>query len=570
MKVVLSRKGMDSRAGGIPSPILPDGTLLSLPIPNEKSGVPYGDLVYKGRTYQQIIQQIHPTFDFQKHPFCHLDPDIYGVLKNTHAGWKPAFGQYEIPAKHLDGQGVDVGDVFLFYGMFRQTEKLPDGTLHFVKGAPIQHIIYCLQYTESHAMELPLEEVKYRIASRDKSVIYDLQNGKCVVVNEKGWRIVDNIYPMFLKGADEIEQVMPIHGSGKKGFDRIDRYLNLSPEEKFLLKVYLVTCFNPDITFPSVSINGTNGSGKSTLSRIIKKIIDPSSNELETLPDTIDDLRVRLNQDYYLAFDNLSSISKKQSDFLCAAITGVTSSNRMKYTDNTINSVYIKRGMCLNGISPFVQKADLAERVLFFTAKLIKDTSRISDMTFWKDFSADLPYILGGIFDLYSKAMKILPTVKLQKLQRLADFHLFGYAVAEAMKTGLGKKFNEVLEDNKTRQMEITCQNAMIISLVEDFLKNEEDEGYWKGTMSLLYKSLKDFMSQQNMTEEIYNPRTYPKEANHLSRALHQYEAAFASKGIHFQSKKNSKGNMEIEITTDWLKDDIGTIKRVPIITSKT
>lgn len=363
---------------------------------------------------------------------------------------------------------------------------------------------------------------------------------------------------------------MPIHGSGKKGFDRIDRYLNLSPEEKFLLKVYLVTCFNPDITFPSVSINGTNGSGKSTLSRIIKKIIDPSSNELETLPDTIDDLRVRLNQDYYLAFDNLSSISKKQSDFLCAAITGVTSSNRMKYTDNTINSVYIKRGMCLNGISPFVQKADLAERVLFFTAKLIKDTSRISDMTFWKDFSADLPYILGGIFDLYSKAMKILPTVKLQKLQRLADFHLFGYAVAEAMKTGLGKKFNEVLEDNKTRQMEITCQNAMIISLVEDFLKNEEDEGYWKGTMSLLYKSLKDFMSQQNMTEEIYNPRTYPKEANHLSRALHQYEAAFASKGIHFQSKKNSKGNMEIEITTDWLKDDIGTIKRVPIITSKT
>ncbi len=124
MKVVLSRKGMDSRAGGIPSPILPDGTLLSLPIPNEKSGVPYGDLVYKGRTYQQIIQQIHPTFDFQKHPFCHLDPDIYGVLKNKHAGWKPAFGQYEIPAKHLDGQGVDVGDVFLFYGMFRQTERL--------------------------------------------------------------------------------------------------------------------------------------------------------------------------------------------------------------------------------------------------------------------------------------------------------------------------------------------------------------------------------------------------------------------------------------------------------------
>lgn len=108
----------------------------------KKIKIENGDLVYKGRTYQQIIQQIHPTFDFQKHPFCHLDPDVYGVLKNKHAGWKPAFGQYEIPAKHLDGQGVDVGDVFLFYGMFRKTEALPNGTLHFVKGAPIQHIIY--------------------------------------------------------------------------------------------------------------------------------------------------------------------------------------------------------------------------------------------------------------------------------------------------------------------------------------------------------------------------------------------------------------------------------------------
>ncbi len=38
MKVILSRKGMDSTSGGIASPILPDGTLLSLPIP-DKMGV---------------------------------------------------------------------------------------------------------------------------------------------------------------------------------------------------------------------------------------------------------------------------------------------------------------------------------------------------------------------------------------------------------------------------------------------------------------------------------------------------------------------------------------------------
>ena len=34
MKVILSRKGFDSSNGGCPSPIMPDGTLLSMPIPS--------------------------------------------------------------------------------------------------------------------------------------------------------------------------------------------------------------------------------------------------------------------------------------------------------------------------------------------------------------------------------------------------------------------------------------------------------------------------------------------------------------------------------------------------------
>lgn len=142
MKVILSRKGMDSRAGGIPSPILPDGTLLSLPIPDGTSGKPYGELSYKGQSYQEIIRQLHPSFDFVKNQTCHLDPDIYDGLGGRPAEWKPAFGQCEASARHLDNMGVDVGDVFLFYGMFKQAERQPDGTLGFVRGAPIQHIIY--------------------------------------------------------------------------------------------------------------------------------------------------------------------------------------------------------------------------------------------------------------------------------------------------------------------------------------------------------------------------------------------------------------------------------------------
>ena len=139
--------------------------------------------------------------------------------------------------------------------------------------------------------------------------------------------------------------------------------------------------------------------------------------------------------------------------------------------------------MCLNGISNFVFRADLAERILFFTTKLIRESNRLGDNEIWDSFNEDLPYILGGIFDLLSSALKMLPTVKVDKPVRLADFHRFGYAVAEAM-GNRGKEFDEVLKSNKDRQMEITCENAMLIRLLIDFLK--ENDGEWCSTMTFL------------------------------------------------------------------------------------
>ena len=46
LKVILSRKGFDSSNGGCPSPIMPDNTLLSFPIPSD-DGVSYDELGYR-------------------------------------------------------------------------------------------------------------------------------------------------------------------------------------------------------------------------------------------------------------------------------------------------------------------------------------------------------------------------------------------------------------------------------------------------------------------------------------------------------------------------------------------
>lgn len=138
MKVILSRKGFDSAAGGIPSPILPDGTLLSMPIPADNANT-YDELFVGEKSYMQILKELKPSFQKSN---CHLDPDIRKDCCVRADNWVAAFGQAGAALTHLENQGVGEGDLFLYFGWFRKTEYTPDGKLQFVKGAPDVHVIF--------------------------------------------------------------------------------------------------------------------------------------------------------------------------------------------------------------------------------------------------------------------------------------------------------------------------------------------------------------------------------------------------------------------------------------------
>ena len=59
MKVILSRKGFDSGYGGWASPILPDGRMLSLPIPASNGLLSYDDLsASNGQTYLETMREL--------------------------------------------------------------------------------------------------------------------------------------------------------------------------------------------------------------------------------------------------------------------------------------------------------------------------------------------------------------------------------------------------------------------------------------------------------------------------------------------------------------------------------
>lgn len=142
MKVILSRKGFDSAAGGYPSPILPDGTLLSLPIPDSDpdNQIKYSDLKIKGNTYLEIMNQLGFN-GFNKKSVCHLDPDIYCNIFPRPDNWQAAFGQISAAQSHLESAHIGVGDLFLFFGFFQQTRFNHKKQLEFIPNTQ-KHIIF--------------------------------------------------------------------------------------------------------------------------------------------------------------------------------------------------------------------------------------------------------------------------------------------------------------------------------------------------------------------------------------------------------------------------------------------
>jgi putative DNA base modification enzyme with NMAD domain len=104
-KVIFSRKGFDSAAGKVASPII-EGEPISLPIPTGRYG---SETSYSIAGCGEIVERV-TRGRILASALCHEDPMYWN------GRW--AFGQTGAAQAHLENNGVGVGDVFLFYGLF--------------------------------------------------------------------------------------------------------------------------------------------------------------------------------------------------------------------------------------------------------------------------------------------------------------------------------------------------------------------------------------------------------------------------------------------------------------------
>jgi hypothetical protein len=129
------------RTAVVPVRFFPDGRVVSLPIPASNAPANFSDVGFDGLSIGQVVADLSKGKVLPDSP-THLDPDLSDEALPRHEGWLPAFGQTGAAQSHLNSQGVEAGDLFLFFGWFKRVEKNSCGHWSYVPGAPDRHVIF--------------------------------------------------------------------------------------------------------------------------------------------------------------------------------------------------------------------------------------------------------------------------------------------------------------------------------------------------------------------------------------------------------------------------------------------
>ncbi|WP_238881775.1 hypothetical protein [Clostridium sp. YIM B02551] len=384
-------------------------------------------------------------------------------------------------------------------------------------------------------------EVAKRCTSIESTICYDLadKDSTIIKVDEDGWGKDDSKQILFIRRNNIVEQVIPEPYEDLTGL--LERHFRFKDEEdKILHAVSLVTRLIPHIPHPIEVIHGEKGASKTTTMKMNRSLIDPASRDIISIPKAIQDLAITLFNNYMPCFDNLDNISAEKSDLFCIASTGGGYSKRKLYTDDDEKIINFKSRITLNGINIMATRADLLDRCLVLGLERIPEDERKEETRVWEEFNADKPRILGAMFTTLSKAMKIYPTVTLDKLGRMADFTRWGYAVAEASGIGGQVFLKAYLNNQKKANREAVEANPIATALIKyiDETKN------FSGTVS----SLLTVLNQVAEAEQIdTTSNLWAKEPNVLSRRLNEIKSNLELEGIYYEINQKNHGRV-IEI----------------------
>ena len=364
----------------------------------------------------------------------------------------------------------------LKHGYYNATGKAP-------ASEPLKAAIGVLESIA--AFEGDTIELHNRVAWHNGNICYDLTNPnfEAIEIRPDGWGIMPPGHTIFRRFGHQIPQVYPIPGGDPW---RLFEFVKTSQSDQLIDLVYLISCLVPGIPHPIPIKTGEHGSTKTTGSRMEKSLIDPSDMDVIALQPNEERMTLLLHQHWFVMFDNVTYLQQWQSDALCRASTGEGTMRRTLYTDEDGTIFKYRRCVGLNGINNAATKPDLLDRAFFLNLEPIPKNQRTEERVLLDRFNEAKPEILGGMFDALSKALEIYPTIELNEKPRMADFAVWGCAIAEAL--GRTKEeFIDTYRENIGRINREALAESMIGNIMLAFMEGLPE---WEGTPTQLHNEL--------------------------------------------------------------------------------
>ncbi|TPN41385.1 hypothetical protein [Mesorhizobium sp. B1-1-6] len=289
------------------------------------------------------------------------------------------------------------------------------------RAAPQQALADALLVLEGIAQENEPQVLHIRVARCAEAQWLDLGDGtgRAVVVTSDGWSVEDHVPVLFKRTEVTAALPEPVRGGS---LDELWDWLNVPDEDKPLVAAWLVAALYFDIPHPILSLGGEQGAGKSSFSGVLTRLIDPSPVPLRKPPRDVEAWVTAASGSWVVGLDNLSVVPDWLSDALCRAVTGDGDVRRRLYTDGGLYVFAFRRCVILNGIDLGAIRGDLADRLLSIDLRVIPDDERLNETDLWPKWDAVHPRLLGALLDLTAGVKRILPSVRLDRKPRMADF----------------------------------------------------------------------------------------------------------------------------------------------------
>lgn len=390
-------------------------------------------------------------------------------------------------------------------------------------------------------------------------ITYDIGDGLHVInITPENWSIQD-VPIAFLHHRHQKPQCLPERHEDCS-LEALRPLLSEFKDDREWLVVmaYICSLYVPNIPKPLLGISGDMGSGKTLTARRIVDLVECSSLEsgLPAIKNGQELMRLA-NKNAVLLLDNLSNISMSLSDELCRICTGSSLAKRALYSDDDDWICEVCRPVIITGIpSTLVQREDLLDRTLPLRVSRISEAKRRTQSELDSDFMKLKPYLLGSIYNILSKALKLLPSVKLEKLPRLADWGKLCYAICESMDGHTGQEFLDAYQHILDRQTEIAIESSLVAQACR-LLTSQT--GTWEGTASQLheiklrYSGLTDCDEDDTARCYLVNHPDWPHSPATLGKQLDRCKSTLESVGIKVKHGYYKYGQRWIELTdTNW------------------